>query len=672
MIRNFLTQENHLVTNQIITPTSSGRITHKILAKTPPKKAGIPKEAALEGVRINDNSHKPVGGRLLSFRAAWKGAHFESVVYQGLSWSWLKAPPPTRILDQDSPRVSDKTLIVMRKKRVIEKAKVIKFQSRIFTVPKKNSTEERLILDLSTLNTYISRPRFKMLTMKEIKQILPKNFWTTSIDLKDGYWHVAICRAKRPFLGFRWKNQNWQFRAMPFGLNIAPRIFTKLIAHVIKIMAKAGIWCLPYLDDLLIIAQTKEECLVKTQKALEILSSLGWIINEKKSRLTPAQKFVWLGVLFDLSDHSAETPKETMDSFHTLLRKIASSQVTSVREIMSLQGIANWIRLHDPIVKLILPRTRKILIALKGLDLDTPIILKPKTITSICKWLKDSPTPHRLGSPSPDIIIQTDACLEGWGFQINRSCFSGEFDATMSYSINVLETLTIWYSLLMIEDRGAVIQILTDNTAAIAAIRKSSTLHYHLSGISELIWRRAVDLQWTLSISYIRGCYNIVADQLSRRTALQSEWSLAPEDFKRILVQNPLLQVDLFATKLNNQLPTYVSPCPDENAAAIDALSTPWNRWKHLYIFPPTNLISKVLAKMIDASVDSITLVTPNLPSRPWFMSLNLKRIPSFTMKVTLQQIVVDKVVFRSQTTELRVWILSKMHLGENSLNAMP
>ena len=652
LIRNFATQEKQT------TPTLSKRITRKIVKKDTTKKAVTLKEVVAEEVKINDYARKPVGGRLLYFRAAWEGAAFESVVKKGLSWSWHKTPPPVQILDQASSRVSDKILKVLRKKRVIEKAKVVRFQSRIFTVPKKNSTEERLILDLSILNTFIKRPHFKMLTIKEIKMILPRNYWTTSLDLKDGYWHVAICRAKRTFLGFRWKNQNWQFRAMPFGLNIAPRIFTKLIAHVVKVMAKAGIWCLPYLDDLLIIAQTKEDCILKTKKALEILSDLGWILNEKKSRLTPAQEFVWLGVLFDLSNHTAETPEETMESFHTLLRKVTSSQATSVREIMRLQGIANWISLHDPVIKQIIPRTRKIISSLRHVGLDTPIILKTGFQANLCKWLMDKPFPQSLGSPSPDVIIQTDACLEGWGFQINGSCFSGKFDKTMIYSINVLETLTIWYSLLMIEDKGAVIQILSDNTSAIAAVRKSSTLGYHLSAIAELIWRRAVAFKWTISISHIQGCYNVVADQLSRQVELPSEWALAPKDFKKILTQNPRLQVDLFATKLNNQLPIYVSPCPDENAAAIDALSTPWDRWNHLYIFPPTILISKVLAKLTEVSVESVALVTPDLHSKPWFMSLNLKKIPSFTMEVRLQQIVVDKIVYHPQTTTLRVWKL--------------
>ena len=176
--------------------------------------------------------------------------------------------------------------------------------------------------------------------------------------------------------------------------------------------------------------------------------------------------------------------------------------------------------------------------------------------------------------------------------------------------------------------------------------------------VLHLIWRSAVAFKWTISISHIQGCYNVVADQLSRQVELPSEWALAPKDFKKILTQNPSLQVDLFATKLNNQLPIYVSPCPDENAAAIDALSTPWDRWNHLYIFPPTILISKVLAKLTEVSVESVALVTPDLHSKPWFMSLNLKKIPSFTMEVRLQQIVVDKIVYHPQTTTLRVWKL--------------
>ena len=80
----------------------------------------------------------------------------------------------------------------MRRKRVIEKAKVVRFQSRIFTVPKKDSPEGRMILDLSILNSYIKCQYFKMLTMREVKLLLPRFFWTISIDFREGFWHVYI------------------------------------------------------------------------------------------------------------------------------------------------------------------------------------------------------------------------------------------------------------------------------------------------------------------------------------------------------------------------------------------------------------------------------------------------------------------------------------------------
>ena len=57
--------------------------------------------------------------------------------------------------------------------------------------------------------------------------------------------------------------------------------------------------------------------------------------------------------------------------------------------------------------------------------------------------------------------------------------------------------------------------------------------------------------------------------------------------------------MDLFATHLNNKLPIFVAPCPDPRATAIDALSTPWERWSHLNLYPPTPLSSKALAKLI-------------------------------------------------------------------------
>ena len=72
-------------------------------------------------------------------------------------------------------------------------------------------------------------------------------------------WLLAYshCPSKIPFLGFRYRGILYQFWCIPFGLNVGLWAFTKTIAHIVNILAESGIWCLPYLEDLLLIAHQR-------------------------------------------------------------------------------------------------------------------------------------------------------------------------------------------------------------------------------------------------------------------------------------------------------------------------------------------------------------------------------------------------------------------------------
>ena len=261
-----------------------------------------------------------MGGRLVRFQKSWvKSFHF-LLVAKGLRWNWINNVPPPLFQPsthwrQETSLDMDLDLYKLYRKKVIEKVKFNKFTSRLFSVPKKNSEEMRTILDLSPLNKYIHLTSFKMLTLKEVRLQLPPGAWTVSIDLKDGFWHLSVARKFRPYLGFRYRGQNWRFRAMPFGLNLAPMIFTKLIKFTVTKLAEEDIWVLPYLDDLLIIAFSEQECLLKLEKTLEILQSLGWIVNMEKSRLTPQQDFEWLGIQYNLKTHRVTNTSKQCHNF---------------------------------------------------------------------------------------------------------------------------------------------------------------------------------------------------------------------------------------------------------------------------------------------------------------------------------------------------------------------
>ena len=60
---------------------------------------------------------------------------------------------------------------------------------------------------------------------------------------------------------------------------------------------------------------------------------------------------------------------------------------------------------------------------------------------------------------------------------------------------------------------------------------------------------------WVQIPSYLAGVRKVVAEALTRIPPLEPEWSLDQQTFQFFLTQVPGLQVDLFATAGNHQLP---------------------------------------------------------------------------------------------------------------------
>ena len=87
-----------------------------------------------------------------------------------------------------------------------------------------------------------------MLTISQVRTLLPRGAVTISIDLTDAYWHIPIARRLTPFLGFKLGNQAYTFRTMPFRLNIAPRILTKIGEVVVQLLRRRGFQVAAYLD----------------------------------------------------------------------------------------------------------------------------------------------------------------------------------------------------------------------------------------------------------------------------------------------------------------------------------------------------------------------------------------------------------------------------------------
>ena len=130
------------------------------------------------------------------------------------------------------------------------------------------------------------------------------------------------------------------------------------------------------------------------------------------------------------------------------------------------------------------------------------------------------------------------------------------------------------------------LKIHIDNTAVVSVLKSMGTSHNELLHKKwKLIWEWCKSKNIWLFPVYVNTKHNL-ADEPSRKIYNQREWMVARTIFFKALRFNITLKTDLFASTLNNELPTYVSYKTDPNAYAVDAFFLDLSKLQ-FYAFPP-------------------------------------------------------------------------------------
>ena len=204
----------------------------------------------------------------------------------------------------------EKEFLDLLHKRAIEQApQTPGFYSLLFVV-QKDSRSWRPIIDLSTLNTFIVSQHFHMETPQSVLRSIRQGDWMISLDLQDAYLQVPIHPESRRYLRFTIGGVPYQFRVLCFGLTTAPQVFTRLMAPVSAILHRFGIRMLRYLDDWLILAESRTTCIQARDRLLHLCEELGLQVNHGKSSLVPSQDMTYLGMQI-LSVQFIAKPTET-------------------------------------------------------------------------------------------------------------------------------------------------------------------------------------------------------------------------------------------------------------------------------------------------------------------------------------------------------------------------
>jgi hypothetical protein len=109
---------------------------------------------------------------------------------------------------------------------------------------------------------------------------------------------------------------------MAFGLAPAPRIFTKLLKVVVAFLRKRGIRLVFYLDDFLIMNESEEGLCADLKTTLNILESLGFLINWEKSPVIPSKCIEYLGMIVDSDRLSFSLPSAKVRDVMGICNKV--------------------------------------------------------------------------------------------------------------------------------------------------------------------------------------------------------------------------------------------------------------------------------------------------------------------------------------------------------------
>ena len=614
-----------------------------------------------EKIRLSAMQTIPVGGRLIHTAHLWKGIGASKKICRWLrrgyrlpfmdetetqARSLFTSSSPTDRMPNYAPN-SEKFLALnmmidtlLKKNAIIEmKTNETGFFNLVFLRPKKHDASEtrlekkwRLILDVSSFNKFIIAKPFKMETVQKIRSSIIPGLFATSIDLTDAYHHIPIHPNYQNFLAFQVHDRKFKYIAMPFGLSSAPQVFTEVMT-AIKLFARRnfGGFIFQYLDDWLLLDRSPIATYNLTKKFVDLCITQGMVVNLDKSHLSPSSSLVHLGTKWNFENNTVAIPDDRIRSIAETASYISRNKRALLSKLESLMGTLVSVEKLVHTGRINYRAFQSVVIRnLKYGRRPRYISLHPQAIKDLLWWSEPSnfsrPVPCVM--PKQDIIIQTDASNEAWGASSDFFNLTGRWSPEELFlHINHKELLVI---LKVLEAkyrslRNLNVLFLMDNTTAVSYILKQGGTHSpNLTRSVRRIFYIATENSITLNAKHLRGDLNVLADMLSRpNTILKTEWMLSEENFLWVCNQSPwgAPTTDLFANKFNSQLPRYMSPCPDENAVAIDALVAHWPR-EVLYCFPPTTIMEEVIRKIQQERPEKLLLVAPNWPNTVWNSTL--------------------------------------------------
>ena len=269
--------------------------------------------------------------------------------------------------------------------------------SPIMTRPKQDTTERRVIVDLSFpdggVNKYIHKNvvdgeivSHTLPTVKNaidiIRDVGVHKAFLSCIDISRAYRNFRTCPSDWPLLVIKHNGQYFMDTAIPFGSRMSSWFVQNIAEFIMRALKQKGITSLIYLDDILLISDDAATAQHDYEAAQALLLSLGLPLAVRKLS-PPSRDLIWLGIRFDLQNNMLAIPDKKLEEIRDVILQTKEKSMISVRHLQKLVGVINHIGKAVPPARLFMSRLLETLRAS-----DKKSVQVDENILADIRWFK--------------------------------------------------------------------------------------------------------------------------------------------------------------------------------------------------------------------------------------------------------------------------------------------
>ena len=383
---------------------------------------------------------------------------------------------------------------------------------------------------------------FRYKSLDDVTAALRPGFFMGVTDLAAAYRSALVRTVDRQHQGLCWKANDEEFymvdNFLSFGTRAAPSIFTRITDSIARYVCASGYYCVNYLDDFLVMGESKIQC-ERAQLFLHgVLRDLGFYISYNKV-LTPSTNQRYLGINVDSVSMQLSLPEDKMLRLQDELAFFSGRRKATRRQIQRLCGViahcAQMVRGGRTF-------SRRIIALLSKFGQKGRYITLTKSFQMDLVWWQKFAKDFNGSAKIIDVsrwksaTVVSDASGSGFGAINGKDWICGCWDREIKTvgvlhghalappvehvpdNINVQELYPVLAAVRRWGDkwRDCRVECYTDNTQVVAAVNGGVSVNLHALELLRLIFWESVKVNCHLIAHYLPGPTNVWPDYLSR------------------------------------------------------------------------------------------------------------------------------------------------------------